>query len=201
VSAERSAKSLLAGTSGVQKFVLVKVQEHTRLEVQTVAFLLLGLSCLLAAPQICIAQVQLPTVNLGDTNFEDAFGGRGWLFEEFADADISSQLKNSHGQTVPGSNRLTAYSVTTHVAFISNKRVLGGWLAVEALQPLVDVEVELANGTSSRVRGFADTTVGVGVQWAPKKVAGGVLVHRLAASKYRQSFCGGGSLLLRDVRA
>jgi hypothetical protein len=58
------------------------------------------------------------------------------------------------------------------------KRVLGGWLAVEALQPLVDVEVELANGTSSRVRGFADTTVGLGVQWAPKKVAGGVLVHR-----------------------
>jgi hypothetical protein len=169
---------LYAGTSGVRKFVLVKVQEHIRLAVRTVAFLLLGLSCSLAAPQLCIAQVQLPTVNLGDTNFEDAFGGRGWLFEEFPEANIASEVKDSRGKTVPGSNRVTAYSATTHIAFVSKQRFLGGWLAAEMLQPVVDFEVQRANGPSARVRGLADMTVGAGVQWAPKKVAGGVLVDR-----------------------
>jgi hypothetical protein len=52
--------------------------------------------------------------------------------------------KDSHGNTVPGRNRLTSYSTTTHVVFVSQRRFLGGWLAVEALQPLVDLDVELA---------------------------------------------------------
>ena len=28
-----------------------------------------------------VAQVQLPTVNLGDTNFQDGFGAPGWFLE------------------------------------------------------------------------------------------------------------------------
>jgi hypothetical protein len=135
--------------------------------------------CLLAATGVCFAQVQLPTVNLGDTNFEDGFGGQGWLLEEFPEAYVASELKDSDGNTVPGSNRVTAVSTTTHVAFVSKKRVLGGWLAGEILQPLVDLDVQLANGTSSRVRGLADVTVGAGLQWAPKKIGEGVFVHRL----------------------
>ena len=135
--------------------------------------------CLLTATSICSAQVQLPTVNLGDTNFEDGFAGQGWLLEEFPEAYVASELKGSHGNTVPGSNRVTADSTTTHVAYISGKRVLGGWLAGEILQPLVDLDVRLANGTSSRVRGLADVTVGAGLQWAPKKIGEGVFVHRV----------------------
>jgi hypothetical protein len=64
------------------------------------------------------------------------------------------------------------------VAYISKKRVLGAWLAGEVLQPLVDVDVQLANGNSSRVRGFGDLTLGPGLQWAPKKFRNGVIVHR-----------------------
>jgi hypothetical protein len=143
---------LLVSKLGVCVTALVKVQEHGRLAARTVAFLILGLCCLSAAPRICFSQVQLPTVNLGDTNFEDAFGGPGWLLEEFPEAYVASELKDSHGKTIPGSNRVTAYSATTHVAFVSRKRVLGGWLAGEALLPVVDLDVQLANGTSSRVR-------------------------------------------------
>ena len=134
---------------------------------------------LLAATGVCAAQVQLPTVNLGETNFEDAFGGPGWLLQEFPDAYVASEFKDSNGNIVPGSNRITAYSTTTHVAFVSKKRVLGGGLSGEVLQPLVDVEVQLANGTSSRVRGLADVTVGAGLQWAPKKIGDAVFVHRV----------------------
>jgi len=135
--------------------------------------------CLLTATCACSAQVQLPTVNLGDTNFEDAFGGPGWLLQEFPVTNVASEFKDSHGKTIPGRNRVTAYSTTTHVAFVSKKRVLGGWLSGEVLQPLVDLDVLLANGTSSRVRGFADLEVGTGLQWAPRKIGEGVLVHRV----------------------
>jgi hypothetical protein len=125
-----------------------------------------------------VAQVQLPAVNLGETNFEDGFAAPGWLIEEFPESYVAGELRDDHGNTIPGRNRLTTYSTTTHVAYISKKRVLGGWLAGEVLQPLVDVDVQLANGTSSRVRGFGDLSFGPGLQWAPKEIGNGVFVHR-----------------------
>ena len=70
--------------------------------------------------------MQLPTVNLGATNFEDGFASPGWFLEEFSEAYIAGALKESKGKTVPGLNRVTVYSTTTHVAFISRKRFLGG---------------------------------------------------------------------------
>jgi hypothetical protein len=125
-----------------------------------------------------VAQVQLPAVNLGETNFEDGFAAPGWLIEEFPESYVAGELRDGHGNTIPGRNRVTTYSTTTHVAYIGRKRVLGGWLAGEVLQPLVDVDVQLANGTSSRVRGFGGLTLGPGLQWAPKKIGNGVFVHR-----------------------
>jgi hypothetical protein len=125
-----------------------------------------------------VAQVQLPTVNLGDTNFEDGFGAPGWLLEEFPGGYTAGALKDSKGKTVPGPNRVTTYSTTSHVAFASRKRLLGGWLAGEVLLPLVDLDVQLASGTHSRVRGVGDLTLGFGLQWAPKKIGNGVFAHR-----------------------
>jgi hypothetical protein len=125
-----------------------------------------------------VAQVQLPTVNLGDTNFEDGFGAPGWLLEEFPGGYTAGELKDSKGKTVPGSNRVTTYSTTSHAAFASSKRILGGWLAGEVLLPLVDLEVQLASGTHSRARGVGDLTLGFGLQWAPKRIGNGVFVHR-----------------------
>jgi hypothetical protein len=95
------------------------------------------------------------------------FGGPGWLFDEFSDAYIAGELKDSNGKTVPGSNRAAAYSTTTHAVFIDKKRFLGGWMAGEVLLPLVDRDVQLANGANSRVRGFGSLSVGPGLQWAP----------------------------------
>jgi len=97
-----------------------------------------------------VAQVQLPTVNLGDTNFEDGFGAPGWFLEEFPGGYIAGELKDSKGKTVPGSSRVTTYSTTSHVAFASRKRFLRGWIAGEALLPLVDLDVQLALVALSR---------------------------------------------------
>lgn len=140
--------------------------------------LLLTVFFVATAADPALAQVQLPAVNLGETNFEDAFGGPGWLFQEFPEAYVAGELKDSQGRILPGSNRVTTYSTTTHLAFVSEKRVLRGWLSGEVLQPFVDLDVQLANGTSSRVRGLADLTVGAGLQWAPKKIGKGVFAQR-----------------------
>jgi hypothetical protein len=152
--------------------------EGVAVAVRTVALLIVGVFWAFATPGVCFAQVQLPAVNLGETNFEDGFAAPGWLIEEFPESYVAGELRDGHGNTIPGRNRLTTDSTTTHVAYISKKRVLGGSLAGEVLQPLVDVDVQLANGTSSRVCGFGDLTFGPGLQWAPKKIGNGVFVHR-----------------------
>ena len=132
----------------------------------------------LGIPVPCVAQVQLPTVNLGLTSFEDGFGSPGWFLQEFPDYYDAGKLRDSQDHVIPGSNRLTAFSTTTHVVYASQQRFLGGWPVVEALQPWVDLDVRLANETFSRVRGFGDLTVGAGLQWAPQKIGDGVFVSR-----------------------
>jgi len=139
----------------------------------------LAAAILLPLSTPCVAQVQLPTVNLGDTNFEDGFAGPGYLLEEFPGVYSAGEMKDANGRTVAGSNSVTADSTTTHIAYVSTKRLFGAWVGVEALQPLVDVEAKLANGVDARVRGFADLEVGpLVLQWAPKRVGKGLFVQR-----------------------
>ena len=142
------------------------------------ALLIVSMFWAAVAPTLCLAQVQLPSVNLGDTNFEDGIALPGWILEEFPETYVSGELRDGHGNMVPGTNRLTADTTTTHVAFVGNKRVLGGLLAGEILQPLVDLDVQPANSTSSRVRGFGDMLIGPGIQWTPKEIGQGILAHR-----------------------
>jgi hypothetical protein len=146
---------------------------------RAVLLVTLGLFSTASSVRFCFAQVQLPTVNLGETNFEDGFASPGWFLQVFPETYVAGGLRDGNGNKVPGQSRLIVNSTTTHVVFISRKRFLGGWLAGEILQPLVDLNVRSANGTSSSVRGFGDMTFGPGVQWAPKKVGNGVFVHRL----------------------
>jgi hypothetical protein len=145
---------------------------------RTIALLIAGVLWAAAAPTHCLAQVQLPSVNLGDSNFEDGIAFPGWILEEFPETYVSGELRDSQGNRVPGPNRLTADTTTTHVAFVTNKRVLGGLLAGEIVQPLVDLDVQPANGTSSRVRGFGDMLFGPGIQWTPRTIGEGILAHR-----------------------
>src|SRR6201984_2644328 len=58
------------------------------------ALLIVGVLWAAVTPTRCLAQVQLPSVNLGETNFEDAFGGPGWLFQEFPEAYLAGELKD-----------------------------------------------------------------------------------------------------------
>jgi hypothetical protein len=77
--------------------------------------LLFGVSLL---PGLCFAQVQLPTVNLGLTNFEDGFASPGWFLQEFPDYYDADKLKDARGATVPGSNHLMTFATTTHARLL-----------------------------------------------------------------------------------
>src|SRR5580700_2896508 len=124
----------------------------TKPGVRTASLVFLGVFSALTPLSLCFPQVQLPTVNLGETNFEDGFVSRGWFLEEFPESYVAGELRDGNGKRIPGQGRVSADSTTTHVVFVAKQRILGGWLAVEVLQPLVDLEVRPPDGTSSRVR-------------------------------------------------
>ena len=130
-------------------------------------------------PGLCFAQVQLPTVNLGLTNFEDGFASPGWFLQEFPNYYDADELKDARGGTVPGSNHLISFATTTHVVYVTQQRLIGGWLSFEALQPWVHLQIDFANGPATTVHGLADLTVGAGLQWAPAKIGSGIFAHRL----------------------
>jgi len=135
-----------------------------------------------AAADVSITPVRLPIVNLGETNFEDGLGAPGWLFEEFPEAYISGQMKDPNGKTVPGLNRESFYSTTTHVAFMNKRRIFGGWILGEAILPVADVEAQFAGGTPIIVRGFGDLYFGAGLQWRPRRVGKrGIFAQRFMA--------------------
>jgi hypothetical protein len=146
--------------------------------VRTVVPLIVAAFAVIAAPSFCLAQeVKLPAVNLGETSFEDGFALPGWFLQEFPDFYLADELRDGNGNEVPGSSRLTTYSSTTHIAYISTDQVLGGWLCAELLQTVVDVDLK-TNGTTLRASGLADLEIGPGIQWVPKKIGSGVFVHR-----------------------
>jgi hypothetical protein len=144
----------------------------------TARFVLTAFAALTLRSRCFAQEVELPAVNLGETSFEDGFGAPGWLVQEFPDVYVANEIRDDNGNEVPGSNGLTSYSTTTHVAYVSTDRLLGGWLAAEALETLADVDLK-TNGTSFRASGFTDIEFGPGFQWAPEKIGAGVFVHRL----------------------
>jgi hypothetical protein len=78
---------------------------------------------------LCIARVQLPAVNLGETNFEDGFGSPGLFVQEFPESYVAGELRDGEGKRIPSQSRLIVYSTTTHVAFIRVRSAFSeaGW--------------------------------------------------------------------------
>jgi len=143
--------------------------------------ILLGAFCVLTpgATAILQAQVQEPTVNLGDTNFEDGYAGPGVLLEEIPGAYTANEQKDANGRTTTGSNHVTAISSITHIGYVSQKKFLGAWIGSELLLPVVSLDAKLANGVDTSVHGVGDLEVGpLVLQWAPKRAGKGVFVQR-----------------------
>jgi hypothetical protein len=140
------------------------------------------------------ADVPLPPVNLGETSFQDGIAFPGWLVEETFVYYDANGFTDSKGKDIPGSNRLTAMSAVTHVAWISSFRLLGGFYGAEVLLPLVDLDVDTDFGPNGRERGMGDLIVGpLFIQWSDSKLFGMPYFHRfnfdfvLPTGEYRKN--------------
>lgn len=127
------------------------------------------------APDLC----RQPPVNLGDTSFEDGIAFPGWLVEETIGYYYAGQFNSHQGDRIPGSNKLTIMSATTHVAFLSQLRLFGGFYGAEILLPLADVDAETSFGPKERNQGVGDLIVSPFIlQWTDKKLFGMPYFHR-----------------------
>jgi hypothetical protein len=144
---------------------------------------LFGLSLALSSAVVGATDVPLPPVNLGSTSFQDGIAFPGWLVEETIEYNHAGQINNHLGDKIPGTNTFSAMSATTHVAYISNTRVLGGFYGAEILLPVADVDLATSFGPNSRNRGVGDLIVSpLILQWTDHKLFGVPYFHRFVVS-------------------
>lgn len=141
--------------------------------------ILFGIGLFFCAGSAPAADVSLPAVNLGDTSFQDGIAFPGLLVEETIGYYHAGQINDHHGDNIPGSNKVTTVSGTTHVAYISNIRLLDGFYGAEILLPLADVDVDTTFGPKDRERGVGDLIISPFiVQWNDHKLFGMPYFHR-----------------------
>ena len=118
-------------------------------------------------PMEAQSHVAEPAVNLGDTSFLDAIGGPGLLMEEIGDGSHSGKVEDGEGHAITGAPAINSLSGLTHIAWLSNRRVIGGWYGVE----VVGVAAHVNAGASGTAAGWGDTTVSPFIlQWSEQKV-------------------------------
>jgi hypothetical protein len=173
---QNEASKEMGSTAGKTSFRKSKTGTAARM----VFAVLAGIGLLLCAgPAPAADVVSLPAVNLGDTSFQDGIAFPGWLVEETMDYYHAGQINDHDGNKVPGSNKVTTVSATTHVAYISNLRLLGGFYGAELLLPLADLDVNTSVGAKDRTRGIGDLIVSpLILQWTDHRLFGMPYFHR-----------------------
>ncbi len=105
------------------------------------------------------ADLALPPVNLGDTNFQDGIAFPGWLVQETVSLYRAGGFRDAQGGRRPGSNRVEIASAVTHVAWMSRAKLLGAWYGMEVLVPFARVDVHTDFGPRDADHGLGDVTV------------------------------------------
>jgi len=117
--------------------------------------------------------VNLPPVNLGDTNFEDGMGYPGWLFEQIIDLYDAGQFDDASGGKLPGQNKLRTASSITHLAYLTRYQLFGGYIGAEFLVPVAGADLEIESQPRARAGGVGDITVSPFIlQWHDQKLFG-----------------------------
>ena len=126
------------------------------------------------------ADIPLPPVNLGDTSFQDGIGFPGWVAEETIGYYHAGHFNDHRGEKIPGSNSLTTVSATTHLAFITHLRLLGGFYGAEVILPVAHLDIDTSFGPSEQHGGFGDLAVSpLILQWSDHTIFGRPYFHRL----------------------
>lgn len=159
------------------------VKTSFRKAARNVLAVVAGMGLLACAGLAQAADIPLPPVNLGDTSFEDGIAFPGWLVEETIGYYHAGRFNDHQGDKVPGPNRLTTVSATTHVAYLSKLQLLGGFYGAEILLPLADVDLDTSFGPKDREWGVGDLIVSPFIlQWTDHKLFGVPYFHRFVFS-------------------
>lgn len=122
------------------------------------------------------SHVSEPAVNLGDTSFLDGPAGPGFVTEQIGDAAHEGTISDSNGNAVPGAGAVNSISGLTHVAWLSPKKLLGGWYGVEIVLSAAHVNA----GASGEAGGLGNTTVApLILQWPEHRFLGIAIDQRL----------------------
>ena len=135
-------------------------------------------SSLLRQPVLAQTHVAEPPVNLGDTNFLDGIAGPGYVLEQIADGAHDGRIVGANGNAVPGTGSVNSISGLTHLAWLSHKRIAGGWYGLEG----VGAAAYVYAGAQGRAGGVGDLTFGpLILQWTEHRFLHIPVEQRVAA--------------------
>jgi hypothetical protein len=124
------------------------------------------------------SHVAEPAVNLGDTSFLDGPAGPGFIAEEIGDAAHDGTITDATGNAVPGASAVNSISSLTHVAWLSPKKLVGGWCGVEVVVSAAHVNA----GAQGEAGGLGNTTVAPFIlQWPEHRLFGMAIDQRVTA--------------------
>ncbi|MEH6576496.1 MAG: transporter [Amphritea sp.] len=127
-----------------------------------------------------VGQVNLPPVNLGDSNFMDGVAGPGWLFQETLSHYRIADFTNSQGGNIPGDNESDITVALSHLAVITEKQLWGGFYGAEILLPVVKADISTDFGPQGDTTGVGDLIFSpLLIQWTDSELFGKPYWHRL----------------------
>ncbi len=140
--------------------------------------LALGAGLLLS--QAAVAQVSLPPVNLGNTNFVDGRALPGIMFQQTIIAAEADRFRDNDGRTAAAPDQLSAFSVATQVAWLSQHQVFGANWGAEFILPLARVDLDINPVVGQARTGFGDLFLSpVVLQWPARELFGRPYWQRL----------------------
>ncbi len=129
--------------------------------------------CLLMLLVSPVGAVNLPQVNLGTTAFMDAVGGPVTLFETSLYRYDGNSFNDSHGNKVPGHNKLNSFSATSLVVHVTENTIFGGYYGMQALIPMATVDPDTDFDLNESESGIGDLVISpLIIQWTEKKLFG-----------------------------
>ena len=147
---------------------------------QTQWIRVLGISSALACATSEADSISLPPLALGNASFMDGVAGPGALFELPVQYYRSNSAYDAHGHALPGRQQVHSTTVLPHLAYFSDKTLLGANYGAEVLLPLVNLEIEIDQGPKGRRTRQGDMIVSPFLlQWAPVSFFGRPYWQRL----------------------
>lgn len=143
------------------------------------ALVLAALAAALISPA-ALAQVSLPPVNLGNTNFVDGRALPGIMFQQTFIAADADRFRDNQGDTALAPDQLTTFSVASQLAWLSQHQIFGANWGAEFIVPLARIDLDINPAIGGSRTGLGDLFLSpVVLQWPQRELFGRPYWQRL----------------------